>query len=79
METNSKPNFLEKVKNFITLRFMLGIILGAVAGYCYYYFIGCSTGTCPITSNPVNMTLYGTLFGAVLSFGPRKTVKEEEK
>lgn len=44
-----------------------GIIVGAVAGYLYYYFVGCSTGTCSITSKPVNSTLYGALMGGLLA------------
>ena len=25
---------------------------GALVGLAYYYFVGCSTGACPLTSNP---------------------------
>ena len=32
---------------------------GAVAGFLYYKFVGCASGTCMITSSPVNSTLYG--------------------
>ncbi|HNV71258.1 MAG TPA: DUF6132 family protein [Candidatus Ozemobacteraceae bacterium] len=42
---------------------------GAVLGFLYYKFIGCATGACPITSNPVISTLYGALIGLALSFG----------
>jgi phage shock protein E len=45
---------------------LLGIALGAIAGYAYYYFVGCANGTCSITSKPLNSTLYGALMGAVL-------------
>jgi len=45
---------------------MIGIVLGAAAGFAYYYFIGCSSGSCPITSRPVNSTLYGALIGGLL-------------
>ena len=37
---------------------ILGIAVGAVAGYLYYCNVGCLTGTCPITSQPVNSTVY---------------------
>ncbi len=43
------------------------ILLGASAGYAYYYFIGCVSGTCPITSNPWSSTAYGAVLGALLS------------
>mgnify|MGYP001324392557 CR=1 FL=1 len=43
-------------------------VLGALGGFAYYY-IGCSNGTCPISSNPWTSTAYGALMGAVLSIG----------
>ena len=49
----------------------MGTLVGALAGYLYWKYIGCSTGTCPITSNPINSTIYFALFGAVL-FGAFK-------
>jgi hypothetical protein len=45
---------------------IFGIILGAIGGYLYYYFIGCSGGTCAITSNPLNSTLYGAMMVGLL-------------
>lgn len=45
---------------------LIGILVGAVAGYLYYHFIGCASGSCAITSKPLNSTLYGALMGAVL-------------
>lgn len=44
---------------------IIGLILGAIGGYFYYDFIGCSTGTCPITSKPLNSTLYGAVMGGL--------------
>ena len=46
---------------------IIGVILGAVAGYLYYKYVGCITGTCVITSKPLNATLYGALIGGLLS------------
>jgi hypothetical protein len=43
-----------------------GIIIGAVAGYLYYFYVGCFTGTCAITSKPLNSSLYGALMGGLL-------------
>lgn len=45
---------------------IIGIITGAIGGYLYYYFVGCSSGTCAITSKPVNSTLYGAMMGGLL-------------
>lgn len=44
---------------------LIGIILGAVAGYLYYQYVGCASGTCAITSKPLNSTLYGALMGGL--------------
>ena len=47
------------------------IVVGALGGYAYYYFIGCTSGTCPITRNPWISTAYGALIGAVLASGKK--------
>ena len=45
---------------------LLGILIGAVAGFLYWNFVGCSSGTCMITSKPINSSLYGGLMGYLL-------------
>ena len=54
------------------LKLALGLIIGAIGGYAYYYYVGCASGTCAIQSNPVIMTLYGAGMGGVLFFGNKK-------
>jgi hypothetical protein len=44
----------------------VGSAIGAVAGFAYYRFVGCATGTCPITSNPWISTAWGAVIGALL-------------
>lgn len=44
---------------------LAGLLMGALAGYAYYYFVGCASGTCSITSSPVNSTLYGAMMGGI--------------
>jgi len=44
----------------------IGALVGAAGGYAYWMFIGCESGTCPITSKPLNSTLYGVLMGGLL-------------
>lgn len=48
-------------------RDLIGITLGAVAGYLYWKFVGCSNGTCMITSKPINSSLYGALMGFLVA------------
>jgi hypothetical protein len=50
-------------KNILTI---IGIPLGALAGFLYWKFVGCNSGTCAITSNPMNSTLYGAVMGGLL-------------
>ena len=45
---------------------ILGAIIGAVSGYLYWKNIGCASGICMITSNPINSTIYGALMGGLL-------------
>jgi LytS/YehU family sensor histidine kinase len=54
-------NFISKHK----LTF-LGVGVGVIGGYLYYHFVGCTSGTCAITSQPVNSTLYGGMMGGLL-------------
>ena len=44
----------------------IGVIVGLVAGYLYYQEIGCISGTCAITSKPLNSTWYGGVMGGLL-------------
>lgn len=57
---------------------LIGLLVGAVGGYIYWRFVGCSTGGCPITSNPYATVVYGALFGAVLFHSSPKKKKENE-
>jgi hypothetical protein len=53
----------------------IGLIVGAIAGFLYWKYIGCLTGTCAITSNPIRSTVYFAFMGALL-FG---MFKRQEK
>ena len=53
--------------NKAVLRTIISVVAGAALGYAYYAFIGCQTGACPITSNPLISTAYGALVGGLLS------------
>ncbi|MFH1996773.1 MAG: DUF6132 family protein [Candidatus Omnitrophota bacterium] len=45
----------------------LGIIIGGVIGYTIGYFGRCSTGACPMTSNPVVSAVIGASLGALIT------------
>lgn len=59
------------------VKYGLGMALGATAGYLYWYFVGCNSGTCVITSSPVNSSVYGAVMGGLLlnTFSTKKSNK----
>jgi hypothetical protein len=44
----------------------IGVVVGAIAGYLYYFYVGCASGTCSITSKPLNSSLYGAVMGGLI-------------
>jgi hypothetical protein len=75
MEQNCKyPNhsrtFKEFIKSWSFWRPFLAIVGGATAGYLYYYFVGCQSGSCAITSNPYMTVIWGALLGYFLVNSP---------
>lgn len=56
-----------------------GIIIGGTGGFLYYYYVGCQSGTCPITSSPYTSVIYGTLIGGVLFYRQKKEVKSDQE
>jgi len=48
---------------------LLGVTIGAVAGFAYYTFVGCSSGHCPITSDPYISTAWGGVIGGFWALG----------
>ena len=57
---------------------IIGIILGAIGGYLYWHYIGCVSGTCPITSSPIMSTIWGALLGGLLLSMFKKKKKESK-
>src|SRR5574338_130587 len=43
-------------------KLILPVVGGAIAGYSYYYYVGCN-GSCPISGNPYISTAYGAFAG----------------
>ncbi len=56
-----------KIKTWKFWRPIVGASIGALVGFAYYYFIGCSTNSCPITSNPYSSIVIGALAGFIIA------------
>lgn len=56
----------------------IGSILGFVAGYLYWFYIGCSSGSCPIQSTWYTSSLYGALLGYLFSDLKKKSSPKKE-
>ena len=48
----------------------LAVIIGGLTGFLYYYFIGCNSGSCGITSNPYMSMVWGGLLGLFIVNSP---------
>lgn len=57
---------------------LIGVVVGALAGYFYWQQIGCSSGACAITSSPINSTLYGAVMGGLLFSMFKKEKKQKD-
>lgn len=45
---------------------LLSALIGAGAGYAYYHYIGCISGTCPIQTNPWLATIFGGVMAVLI-------------
>lgn len=45
---------------------LLSALIGAGAGYAYYHYIGCVSGTCPIQTNPYLSTIFGAVMAVLI-------------
>jgi hypothetical protein len=48
---------------------LLSAAVGALIGFGYYRFVGCRSGACMITGNPIVATLYGGAMGFMVAGG----------
>jgi uncharacterized membrane protein YedE/YeeE len=63
------------IKRFLNIKTIAAVSAGALLGFGYYYFVGCRTGSCPISGSPYISTLYGAMVGLIMVF-PSKKKKE---
>ncbi len=64
--------------------YIIGAVVGGIGGYLYWHQVGCASGTCLITSKPLNSTIYGAvmcalLFGLFKKDNKKQIANEEEK
>jgi hypothetical protein len=76
-----KVNLKTMIKKYRTE--LIGISIGTLGGFAYWYFVGCESGTCAITSSPLNSSVYGAIMGALLAGivvpEKKKEVNEQKK
>jgi hypothetical protein len=78
MEENCKTNyrpktFKEMIRSAWFWKPASALIIGGTAGFLYYYFVGCASGTCGITSNPYTSIIFGAAMGLFVVNRPCKT------
>jgi len=49
------------------IKTVLGIVIGAIAGFAFYKLVGCPAGTCPITSSPFLSVFFGAMIGLLIA------------
>jgi xanthine/uracil permease len=74
-----KENMYQKLRKFFSTQAIIGIVIGIIAGYLYYLKVGCTSGTCPITSSPWMSMLWGSVIGYLLGDMFTKKKSKEDK
>jgi len=57
----------------------LFVVIGGIGGFLYWRFVGCNSGTCPITSNWYTSSGYGIVMGWLLGDSFRSKKSKEQK
>jgi hypothetical protein len=75
MENNFTENkqvfrIKEFLKSWKFWKPFLAVVVGGVAGFLYYHFIGCNSGSCAITGNPYMSVLWGGMLGLFITNSP---------
>jgi hypothetical protein len=79
-ENIDNPSTPEKIKPKFNILPVIGAVVGAIGGYIYYLQVGCSSGSCAITSNPYMSMLWGAAMGYLIFdlFSRKKRVKKSD-
>lgn len=57
---------------------IVGVVVGAIGGFLYWNFVGCDSGSCAITSKPLNSSAYGALMGGLFFSSFQKEEKKDK-
>ncbi len=76
-----------KIKSFLKKNRIpiIGVLIGGLGGYLYWYFVGCLSGTCPMKQLWYYDALLGALIGWVIAdliqsfINKRKKRKENDE
>ena len=49
------------------MKAVIGIVIGGAIGFGLGYFGKCTSGGCPLTSNPIVSTIIGAVIGAMIA------------
>jgi len=62
-----KKTFQERLKDAFKLRHIIGLAIGGIGGFLYYFYVGCATGSCGLKANPFYDIGLGLLLGYLVS------------
>ncbi len=67
LDSDSEKSLFRKILDNKIYRTSIGAFVGGILGFLYWKYIGCSTGSCPLTSNPFQSVLLFGVLGAMLA------------
>ena len=67
LDNDSDKSLFGKILDNKIYRTSIGAIVGGILGFLYWKFIGCTSGGCPLTSNPYQSVLLFGVLGALLT------------
>ncbi len=68
-----------KYLKVFTLFSLIGLLIGAIGGFVYYVQVGCSSGSCAISSNPYASVAWGAAVGYLIGDMFNGKDKKEDK
>lgn len=75
-DSDPAKSLWKKILDNKIYRTSIGALSGGILGFLYWKFIGCNSGSCPLTSNPVQSVLLFGVMGAFLTKDQKKKSTE---